>query len=101
MAFGIEADIVVDKMMMLGDVSMGNSVKMESIVRAYGKIQAKGKASLEELNMLTENGVPILGALSEQYGVTTEEMFKMITAGVVGFEDVDQALQNMTTEGGK
>ena len=101
MAFGIEADIVVDKMMMLGDVSMGNSVKMESIVRAYGKIQAKGKASLEELNMLTENGVPILGALSEQYGVTTEEMFKMITAGTVGFADVDQALQNMTSEGGK
>jgi len=101
MAFGIEADIVVDKMMMLGDVSMGNSVKMESIVRAYGKIQAKGKASLEELNMLTENGVPILGALSDQYGVTTEEMFKMITAGVVGFEDVDQAIQSMTSEGGK
>jgi len=101
MAFGIEADIVVDKMMMLGDVSMGNSVKMESIVRAYGKIQAKGKASLEELNMLTENGVPILEALSDQYEVTTAEMFKMITAGVVGFADVDQAIQTMTSEGGK
>jgi len=101
MAFGIEADIVVDKMMMLGDVSMGNSVKMESIVRAYGKIQAKGKASLEELNMLTENGVPILEALSDQYEVTTAEMFKMITAGVVGFADVDQAIQSMTSEGGK
>ena len=67
MAFGTAADNVVDTMMMLGDISMGNSVKMESIVRAYGKIQAKGKATLEELNMLTENGVPIMAALAEQY----------------------------------
>lgn len=101
MAFGIAADVVVDKMMMLGDISMGNSVKMESIVRAYGKIQAKGKATLEELNMLTENGVPILEALANQYEVTTEEMFKLITTGKVGFADVDQAIRSMTAEGGQ
>ncbi len=101
MAFGTEAEKVVDTMMVLGDISMGNSVKMGSIVRAYGKIQAKGKATLEELNMLTENGVPILEELSNQYGVTTEEMFKLITAGKVGFADVDQAIRSMTAEGGK
>lgn len=101
MAFGIEADDVRDKMEMLGNVSMGNTAKLESVVRAYGKIQAKGKASLEELNMITEAGIPIMKELASQYNVTGEEMFKLISAGTVGFADVDKALQAMTASGGQ
>ena len=101
MAFGSAADDVRDQISMLGDIAMGQSDKLESIVRAYGKIQAKGKASMEELNMVTEAGVPILGELSDLYGVTVEELLKMVTAGKVGFGDVDQAFKNMTSSGGQ
>ncbi len=101
MAFGIEADSVKTKMEMLGNASMGNEQKLDSLVRAYGKINAKGKASLEELNMITEAGVPILQTLADQYGVSTEELFKMISAGKVGFADVDQALTSLTTGTGQ
>jgi tape measure domain-containing protein len=96
MAFGIAADDVKEKMEMLGNVSQGQADKLESVVRAYGKIRAKGKASLEELNMMTEAGIPILEGLSDNLEVSTDELFKMITAGRVGFGEVDQALQAMT-----
>ena len=101
MAFGIHADDVKDKMEMLGNVSQGQADKLESVVRAYGKIRAKGKASLEELNMMTEAGIPILQGLADNIGVSTEELFKMVSAGKVGFTEVDEALQAMTTGTGQ
>ncbi len=101
MAFGIGADSVKDKMEMLGNASMGQADKLDSLVRAYGKIRAKGKASLEELNMITEAGVPILQALADQYGISTAELFKMVSSGKVGFADVDKALTSLTTGSGQ
>lgn len=101
MAFGSEADEVKDQLSMLGDIAMGQADKLESIVRAYGKIQAKGKASMEELNMVTEAGVPVLQALADMYGTTTTKVLEMVSAGKVGFSDVDQAFKDMTSSGGQ
>ncbi len=101
MAFGVSADDVLDKMRMLGNVSQGQEDKLESVVRAYGKIRAKGKASLEELNMMTEAGIPILQGLADNLRVSTDELFKMVSGGRVGFTEVDEALQAMTTGTGQ
>lgn len=101
MAFGSSADEVRDQLSMLGDVAMGQGDKLESIVRAYGKIQAKGRATMEELNMVTEAGVPILQTLADMYGTTTEEVLKLVSAGTVGFTEIDQAFKNMTSSGGQ
>jgi len=96
MAFGTAAEDVVDVMRDLGNAAMGDQAILDRLTLAYGKLQAKGKASLEELNMFTEAGVPILKALQEQLGLTQEALFEYITQGKVGFEDVNEALQNLT-----
>ena len=101
MAFGSEAEDVRNQVSMLGDLAQGQADKLESIVRAYGKIQAKGKATMEELNMVTEAGVPILGALADMYDTTVEKVLEMVTAGKIGFGDVDQVFKNMTSSGGQ
>lgn len=101
MAFGTEAANVQTELRMLGDAAMGNASKLDSLVRAYGKLQAKGRASLEELNMFTENGVPIMEQLALQTGQTTEEIFRMVSAGQIGFSDVQMALEALTSDGGK
>ena len=102
LAFGINSDAITDKLRVLGDIAAGvGTDKMETLVRAYGKIQTKGKATMEELNMLLEAGVPILDELASGYGITTDELFKMISTGKVGFEDVDLALQRMASGNGK
>lgn len=101
LAFGSSAENVRNELQMLGDAAQGNAAKLDTLVRAYGKVQAKGKASLEELNMITEAGVPILDALSSRYGITNEELFKMVSSGKVGFEDLKGALTDLTSEGGQ
>ncbi|NCC65640.1 MAG: hypothetical protein EOM15_13400, partial [Spirochaetia bacterium] len=101
MAFGSAADDVGEQIKMLGDLAMGQSDKLESVVRAYGKVQGKGKASMQELNMITEAGVPILQALADLYDTNTAKIMDMVKKGEIGFSDVDQAFRNMTSSGGQ
>lgn len=100
-AFGVSSEDVIEKLRNLGNAAGGNEQILDRLTLAYGKLQAKGRASLEELNMFTEAGVPILQALAEQYGVTTAEIYKMVNEGKIGFEDVDKALTALTTGSGK
>ena len=60
---------------------------IDTLTRSFGKMQAAGKVTLENLNMVTEMGVPAIKILANQYGVTTEELYKMISAGDVLSED--------------
>lgn len=101
LAFGTAEDEITEKLTQLGDLSMGNAEKLDRITAAYGKMLAKGKVSLEELNMFTEAGVPILGQLQTQYGITQEKLFSMISAGKIGINDINTAMEKMTSEGGQ
>jgi len=86
LAFGIQSEDIVEKMRNLGNAAMGDEEILGRLVIAYGKMAAKGKVSLEELNMFTEAGVPILQGLEDQLGYTKDELFAMITQGKVTFE---------------
>lgn len=99
-SFGVAAEDSVNTMRMLGDTAGGNSEKLRGLVLAYGKVQTKGKASMEEINMIAEKGVPIIGTLVEQLGVTEQEFFKLVSAGKIGREEIGQAFKTMTSEGG-
>jgi len=101
-AFGFTQDEIIKKMGNLGDIAAGiGSDKLPTLVRSFGKIRTKGRASMEELNMMLEAGVPILDELSKNMGVTNQELFKMVSAGKVGFKDVSKALESMSTGSGK
>ena len=102
LAFKFQQDEIIDTMRNLGNIAAGvGREKLPTLIRAYGKIRVKGKATMEELNMLLEAGVPILDQLAENLGVTTERLFKMITAGEVGFDAVRKALTDMSTGTGQ
>lgn len=100
LAFTVAEEDVISTMRMLGDAAGGNREKLAGLVLAYGKVQAKGKASLEEINMITEKGVPIMATLMKQLNLTEDQFFKMVSAGKIGRKDITQAFKTMTSEGG-
>ena len=100
LSFGVAENDVIDAMKLLGDTAGGNAEKLNGLVLAYGKVQAKGKASMEEINMLTERGVPIISTLREQLGATEDEFFKLVSAGKISRDDITEAFRTMTSEGG-
>ncbi len=101
MNYGVEADEVIDKMTKLGDLAGGNAERMNRIALAYGQMLAKGKVTGEEMRQMTEAGVPLQKALVESIGVTGEEFSKMVSKGKVGIDDLDKAIEGLTTGNGK
>ena len=101
MNYGVSSDNLIDTMTKLGDLASGNAEKFNRVVLAYGQMLAKGKVSGEELRQMTEAGVPLQTALAESIGVTGEEFSKMVSAGKVGIEDLDKAIESLTTGNGQ
>lgn len=100
MAFGVASGDVMGALQHLGDVAAGTPATLDQIVNVFGKVQAKGKASMEEMNRLMEAGVPILDVLAKQFGVTKAEIIKMTSGGKVGFDDFQKAIFSMSDKGG-
>ncbi len=92
-ALGFNAKQVVPMLRDIGDAVAamgGNSQMIDRVVMALGQMQAKGKASGEELLQMTEAGIPALKYMAAQAGVSTGEMQKLISKGLV---PADQAIQ--------
>jgi tape measure domain-containing protein len=101
LAFGTESENVIEQIGRIGDVAQGNAEKLNRITLAFGKIQARGKASMEEINILIEAGVPIIATLAENFGVAESQIFDFVSSGRVGFEEINEALVSLTSDGGQ
>lgn len=101
MNYGVADNNLIGTMTKLGDLASGNAEKLNRVALAYGQMLAKGKVSGEELRQMTEAGVPLQDALAKSIGVTGEEFSKMVSAGKVGIDDLNKAIDSLTTGNGK
>jgi len=103
-AMGIEPTIaqmttLVDTTSALGGGEQG----LESIARALGQIQTKGKVSMEEIMQLAEAGVPVFDILRSKLGLTAQDFENMGKSGVTTgqviqavFEGLDERFGGMS-----
>lgn len=101
LAFGSSAEELPDQLKRLGDVSQGNAEKLGTMATAFGRIQSNGYASLEEINMMIDQGFNPLNIIAEQTGETMEEVRDRVSDGKVSFEELSEALETATNEGGQ
>ena len=100
LAFGVAADQIIPTFRMLGDISLGNTQKLGSLIHAFGQVQATGHLMARELYEFRMQGVNLGGELAKQFGVSEVALQKMVTKGQVGLPAVEQALKSMTSQGG-
>lgn len=101
MNFGFSADDAVDSMMMLGDISQGNADKLNSIARAYGKMNSAQKVSLEDINMMIDAGFNPLQEISEKTGESMKSLYDRISKGTMSVDEITESMKRSTSEGGK
>ncbi|MEG2428593.1 MAG: tape measure protein, partial [Clostridium sp.] len=65
----------------------GNSENLTNVAENFAKISTAGRLSMEDVNMLSDNGIQALKILGNQYGITTDEMRDMISKGAVPAKD--------------
>ncbi|WP_206681794.1 tape measure protein, partial [Dietzia sp. DQ12-76] len=95
-ASGIEPGRELTRILSLvGDTAAITGSDLTDMGSIWAKVAAGGRMSTEEMNQLLDRGLGILPALSEQYGVTGDEMRKMISEGKVGFDDFAQVMEGV------
>lgn len=94
-------DTLVPTLRMLGDTAGGSADRLNGITLAFSQIQAGGKATLQDVNQLINNGIPILGELADMWGVTVGQAREMVSAGRATSDEVTAAFRRMTSEGGR
>lgn len=101
MAMGIATEDVMSTMKSLGDVAAGVSVPIARVAINYGQVATLGKLQGRELRDFAMAGIPLIDELAKNLGRAKDEIDDMVSAGKIGFKDVEKAFQTMAGEGGK
>ena len=101
LAYGVEADKVNDTLIRLGDIAAGLSIPIGDLAYLYGTTMVQGRMFTMDLRQFTGRGIPMTEALAEVMGVAKDEVAGLVTAGKVGFKEMEQAIVNLTSEGSK
>lgn len=78
---------------LVGDAAAISGRDMVSMGAIFNKVASAGKMTGEELNQLTDSGIPMLQLLADNLGKTTEEVRDMVSAGEIGFDDFRNAIE--------
>lgn len=99
--FGVAADDTTGVLKRLGDISLGNADKLQTLVRAYGKMSSAQKVTLENVNMMIDAGFNPLNQICDATGESMSALYKRISDGKVSFNELEAAVAAATSEGGQ
>lgn len=100
LAFQVPAEEVTETLRRMGDVAAGLGVPMGQLIHVYGQVKAQGKLMTNDLYQFMNAGIPIIAELSKVVGKSETEIKDMVSAGKIGFPEVQAVIKGMTDEGG-
>ena len=101
LAYGFAAEEVNDTLIRLGNIASGLSVPLGDMVYLYGTTMTQGRLFAQDMRQFMGRGIPLAKELAAMYGKTTEEINAMVSAGKIGFADVEKVIMKMTDSGGQ
>lgn len=101
LAFGIGAEKISSTLRSLGDIAAGLGQPLSEIAYLYGTIKTAGVANSVDIKQFAQRGIPIYEALSEVLKVNVKEVNNLVSAGKVGFPEIEKAFKALTSEGSK
>ena len=95
LAYGFTAGDVIPMLTAVGDATAAlgtGQAGIESVTRALGQMQTRGKVSAEEMLQLTEAGIPAWEYLARTIGTDTAGAMDAVTKGAVSANEGIQAI---------
>ena len=99
-ALGFQAGETVSAIKMFGKLSFGDPAKLKLIAKAYSDVRAQGKLLMTEVRQFANQGVPLLLKLQDQMGMSALEVRDAMKNGLIGFDDVKRALEEISQDFG-
>lgn len=101
LGFNIAIEDIMPNLRALGDVSMGDSQKFNSLVLAFSQVSAAGKMMTQDCNQMINVGFNPLQVISEKTGKSLGQLREEMEKGAISAEMVRDAFMTVTSEGGK
>ena len=100
LAYGENVENVNEDLIRLGNIAAGLNQPLSDLIYLYGTTMTQGRLYTADYNQFVGRGIPLGRELANVLGVAEGKVREMVEAGKVGFLEVQQALQNLTNEGG-
>lgn len=101
MGFNMEAEKVMPILRQIGDISMGDSQKFNSLVLAFAQMSSTGKLMGQDLLQMINAGFNPLVVMSEKTGKSMSVLKQEMSDGKISVDMVTEAFASATGEGGK
>ena len=101
LAFGVESENSTGILRQLGDIALGDADKMQRLSTAFGKATAAGKVTGDTVQQMIDAGWNPLIQISQAAGETMEETQKRMSAGAISVEELQAAMEAVTTGTGQ
>lgn len=101
LGFNIEAKKVMPMLQAIGDISMGDAQKFNSLTLAFSQMSATGKLMGQDLLQMINAGFNPLAVMSEKTGKSIATLKEEMSAGSISAKQIEQAFIDATSEGGK
>ena len=101
LGFNIEAEKVVPTLKAIGDISMGDSQRFQSLSLAFSQMSATGKLMGQDLLQMINAGFNPLTEISRKTGKSISKLKDEMSKGAISAQMVSDAFISATQEGGK
>ena len=101
LGFNIEAEKVPGFIKAIGDVSMGEAGRFNSLALAFSQMTAAGKLMGQDLLQMINAGFNPLTVIAEKTGKSVAQLKEEMSKGAITAEMVQQAFMDATSAGGK
>ena len=100
-SFGIEAEKSIDYLKAIGDISMGDTGKFNSLALAFSQMSSAGKLMGQDLMQMVNAGFNPLEEISRKTGKSIGELKNEMSKGAITSKMVQDAFISATSAGGK
>lgn len=101
LGFGISAEKIMPNLRAIGDISMGDAQKLQSLSLAFSQMTATGKLMGQDLLQMINAGFNPLEEISRKTGQSIGVLKEKMSEGAISAEMVRDAFMSATSEGGK
>lgn len=92
--FGRTTSQIGDDLEILGNVSLSTGTDIAELARYYARVSASGRAMTEDLEMMSDRGIPIYRELAKQLNTTQQGVREMASDGKINFEIFRKAMES-------
>lgn len=101
LGFNVEAEKVMPTLKSIGDISMGDAQKFQSLTLAFSQMSSTGKLMGQDLLQMINSGFNPLVQIAQETGESLGTLKEKMAEGAISAEMVEHAFMSATAEGGK